>query len=106
MANPRNPARRRARDGSLSRPPGACPVAASPPRVAWRGRLASCQADLIEAFRRSAVPAGQVLEGAKPAELPFGRANKLALMISPKAVQALGITGPRSLLLSADEVPE
>ena len=70
------------------------------------GGLASYQADFIEVFSRGAVLADQILKGAKPAEMPFERANKLVLVINLKAARALGITVPRALLLSADEVLE
>lgn len=70
------------------------------------GGLASYQADFIEVFQRGAVLADQILKGAKPAEMPFERANKLVLVINLKAARALGITVPRTLLLSADEVLE
>lgn len=70
------------------------------------GGLASYQADFPEVFRRGAVLADQILKGANPAEMPFERANKLVLVINLKAARALGITVPRALLLSADEVLE
>ncbi|WP_284618432.1 ABC transporter substrate-binding protein [Aquabacterium humicola] len=70
------------------------------------GGLASYQADFIEVFSRGAVLADQILKGAKPAEMPFERANKLVLVINLKAARALGITVPRPLLLAADEVLE
>ena len=70
------------------------------------GGLASYQADFIEVFSRGAVLADQILKGAKPAEMPFERASKLVLVINLKAARALGITVPRALLLSADEVLE
>lgn len=70
------------------------------------GGLASYQSDFIELMRRGAVLADQILKGAKPAEMPFERANKLVLVINLKAARALGISVPRALLLSADEVLE
>lgn len=70
------------------------------------GGLASYQSDFIEVFSRGAVLADQILKGAKPAEMPFERANKLVLVINLKAARALGISVPRALLLSADEVLE
>ena len=70
------------------------------------GGLASYQADFIEVFQRGAVIADQILKGANPAEMPFERASKLVLVINLKAARALGVTVPRALLLSADEVLE
>jgi putative ABC transport system substrate-binding protein len=68
------------------------------------GGLASYQSDFAALFRRAAAMVDLILKGAKPAEIPFEQATKLELVISVKAANALGISVPQSLLVSADEV--
>jgi putative ABC transport system substrate-binding protein len=49
---------------------------------------------------------GQVLGGAKPADIPIPQPTKLTLAISLKTAKVLGISVPSTLLVSADEVIE
>lgn len=70
------------------------------------GGLASYQSDFPAMFRRAAALVHQILKGAKPAEIPFEQATKLELVIDRRAVKALGIVVPRSVLASADAVIE
>ena len=62
--------------------------------------------EIEDLFRRSAGYVDRLLKGAKASELPVQNPTKFALVINLKTANALGITTPRSLLASADEVIE
>lgn len=79
----------------------------------WGGRdylqdagLASYQSDFRAMFRRAAALVDQVLNGANPSDMPFEQATRLELVVNLRAARALGITVPRTVLASADEVIE
>jgi len=59
-----------------------------------------------EVFRVAGLYVGQILKGAKPADLPFQQSTKLELVINLKTAKALGLTVPMIMQMTADAVIE
>jgi putative ABC transport system substrate-binding protein len=70
------------------------------------GGLISYGPDFLDQSRRAATYVDRILNGEKPADLPVQAPTKYELAINLKTAEALGVTVPESLLLTATEVFE
>jgi len=82
------------------------PVVYQTPDNAREGGLLSYGADFRELFHHAAAYVDKILRGAKPSELPVQMPTKFVMVINLRTAKALGITAPRSILATADEVIE
>ena len=70
------------------------------------GGLMAYGPDTADIFRRSATYIDRILKGEKPAELPVQQPSKFEFIVNLKTAQSFGLTMPRVLLSTADEVIE
>jgi putative ABC transport system substrate-binding protein len=69
-----------------------------------RGGLMSYSSDLQEGFKIAVGLVGEILNGAKPADLPVRNPNKFDFVINLKTAKQLGLQIPPHLLVFANEL--
>jgi len=82
------------------------PTSCSGREMAEAGLLMSYGTDTRDMYRQVGTYTGQILNGAKPADLPVLQSTKFELVINLQTARALGIEVPNSIQLLADELIE